>query len=108
MTIKGFADPESFNFNETSFNLLMQQRISKVLLICSSYDAYMLEEDGRIDEQIFKEYVSLNLRQPPIFLHTDNASEAFRMLETERIDLVIEMLSIPGIDTFELANRIKS
>ncbi len=43
----------------------MQNRIRKVLVICSSYDFYMLEEDGRIDEQIFNEYVSLNLRYPP-------------------------------------------
>ncbi len=61
------ADPDKYDFNETSFDLLMQKRIVKILLICSSYDAYMLEEDGRIDEQIFNEYVALNLRQPPRF-----------------------------------------
>jgi CheY-like chemotaxis protein len=101
-------DPEKFFFNETAFNLLMQKRINRVLLICSSYDAYMLEEDGRIDEQIFNEYVSLNLRQPPSFVHTDSAKKAFQILETEQIDLVIEMLSIPDIDTFALAHKIKA
>ena len=101
-------DPEKFFFNETAFNLLMQKRINRVLLICSSYDAYMLEEDGRIDEQIFNEYVSLNLRQPPSFVHTDSAKKAFQILESQKIDLVIEMLSIPDIDTFALANQIKS
>lgn len=107
MSKEGTSHSDVFNFSETSFNLLMQQRIRKVLLICSSYDAYMLEEDGRIDEQIFKEYVSLNLRQPPVFVHTDSAKKAFHILETEKIDLIIEMLSIPDIDTFELASRIK-
>lgn len=101
------ADFEKFNFSEADFNLLMQKRIRKVLLICSSYDAYMLEEDGRIDDQIFNEYVSLNLSQPPVFIHTDSADKAFQLLATENIDLVIEMLSIPGVDTFELANSIK-
>ncbi len=43
----------------------MQKRIHRVLIICSNYDNYMLEEDGRVDEQIFNEYVSLNLRYPP-------------------------------------------
>ncbi len=102
-----FIDPEKFSFQETAFNLLMQRRISKVLLICSSYDAYMLEEDGRIDEQIFNEYVSLHLRYPPRFVLADSAEEAFKILENERIDLIIEMLSIRDIDTFELAQRIK-
>lgn len=103
-----FTDPEKFFFNEADFNLLMQKRIQRVLLICSSYDAYMLEEDGRIDEQIFNEYVSLNLRRPPSFVHTDSARKAMSILESEPIDLVIEMLSIADIDTFELANQIKA
>ncbi|HEX3009661.1 MAG TPA: PEP/pyruvate-binding domain-containing protein [Bacteroidales bacterium] len=102
-----FLDPEKFSFQETAFNLLMQKRISKVLLICSSYDAFMLEEDGRIDEQIFNEYVSLHLRYPPRFVLADSAEEAFKILENEKIDLVIEMLSIRDIDAFELATRIK-
>ena len=58
---------DTYYFSDTSFNLLMQNRIRKVLVICSSYDFFMLEEDGRIDEQIFNEYVSLNLRYPKRF-----------------------------------------
>ena len=101
------TDPEKIHFNEADFTLLMKNRIRRVLLICSSYDAFMLEEDGRIDELIFSEYVSLNLRQPPSFVHTESAKKAFSILESEPIDLVIEMLSIPDIDTFVLAKRIK-
>ncbi len=99
---------QKLDFSQTPFNLLMQKRIQQVLIICSNYDFYMLEEDGRIDEQIFNEYVSLNLRYPPIFQHTDSAREAFEILGREKIDLVIEMLSIGDVDTFELAKRIKA
>src|SRR5664280_184778 len=106
--IDGILDLQKYDFTDTSFDLLMQKRIQQVLIICSNYDFYMLEEDGRIDEQIFNEYVSLNLRYPPIFLHTDSAKEAFEILEREKIDLVIEMLSIGDVDTFELAKRIKA
>ncbi len=98
---------QKLDFSQTPFNLLMQKRIQQVLIICSNYDFYMLEEDGRIDEQIFNEYVSLNLRYPPVFIHTDSAKQAFEILEKEKIDLVIEMLSIGDVDTFELAKRIK-
>ncbi len=98
---------ETYYFSDTSFNLLMQNRIRKVLVICSSYDFYMLEEDGRIDEQIFNEYVSLSLRYPPVFIHADSAKKAMGILEEEKIDLVIEMLSIGDVDTFELARQLK-
>ncbi len=105
--IEGVHDLQKYDFTDTSFDLLMQKRIHRVLLICSNYDNYMLEEDGRIDEQIFNEYVSLNLRYPPSFIQTDNAEDAFKILEREKIDLVISMLSLRGTDVFALAKKIK-
>lgn len=101
------VDTHSFFYSETSFTSLMQIRIRKVLIICSKYDYFMLEEDGRIEEQVFNEYLSLNLSNPPIFIHADSARRAFEILGSEKIDLVIEMLSIGDEDTFLLARRIK-
>ena len=95
------------DFSPTAFNMLMQKRIRTVLIISSDYDFFMLEEDGRIDEQIFNEYVSLNLRYPPVFVKATNAARAFRMLEEGDIDLVIEMLNLGEDDAFSLAKRIK-
>ncbi|SFE12404.1 PEP/pyruvate-binding domain-containing protein [Thermophagus xiamenensis] len=95
------------NFSETAFEQLMQKRIHKVLLICSSYDAFMLEEDGRIDEQIFNEYVALSLRYPPHFIQVSSAGEAFKVLEKEQVDLIITMLSVGEMDPFSLSRRIK-
>ncbi len=106
--IEGILDLQKYDFTDTSFNLLMQKRIHRVLVICSNYDNYMLEEDGRIDEQIFNEYVSLNLRYPPTFFQTDNAEDAFRILQEEKIDLVISMLSLRGTDVFALAKMIRA
>jgi len=106
--IEGILDLQKFDFTDTSFNLLMQKRIHRVLLICSNYDNYMLEEDGRIDEQIFNEYVSLNLRYPPVFVQTDNTEDALDLLKEGNIDLVISMLSLKGADVFALAKRIKA
>jgi len=98
---------KKYFFIDTSFNLLMKKRIGKILLICSSYDAFMLEEDGRVDEQIFNEYVSLNLRYPPQFIQASTAEKAFKILSEEHIDLVILMLSIGDMDPFELSVEIK-
>ncbi|HEX2921723.1 MAG TPA: PEP/pyruvate-binding domain-containing protein [Bacteroidales bacterium] len=106
--IEGVPDLQKYDFTDTSFDLLMQKRIHRVLIICSNYDNYMLEEDGRIDEQIFNEYASLNLRDPPSFVQTDNAEDAFNILSEGNVDLVISMLSLKGTDVFGLAKRIKS
>ncbi len=97
----------SLDFTETAFDKLMQKRIYRVLLICSHYDAFMLEEDGRIDEQIFNEYVSLSLRYPPSFIQVHSAREALEVIKEEKIDLIISMLNIGDVDTFELAKLIK-
>jgi len=101
-------DSLKIDFGDTSFNLLMQRRIHKVLLIASSYDSFMLEEDGRIDEQIFNEYVSLNLRYPPIFILASSAEKAFEILKSDNIDLVISMLRIGSSDTFSFAKTMKT
>ncbi|MBN2683067.1 MAG: phosphoenolpyruvate synthase, partial [Bacteroidales bacterium] len=109
MAVKNILfDLKRTEFQDTSFNLLMQKRIYKVLLICSSYDSFMLEEDGRIDEQIFNEYVSLNLRYPPVFLQANSEEEALEKLDRDNIDLVINMLSVSNVDAFYLANKIKA
>ncbi|MEA1887874.1 MAG: PEP/pyruvate-binding domain-containing protein [Bacteroidota bacterium] len=105
--IEGIMELQKYDFSDTSFNLLMQKRIHKVLIICSNYDNYMLEEDGRIDEQIFNEYVSLNLRYPPSFVQTDSESEAMKILNEEKIDLVISMLNFREKDVFAIARKIK-
>jgi len=101
-------NPKKYYFIDTSFNLLMKRRIYHVLLISSTYDSFMLEEDGRIDETIFMEYVSLNLRYPPQFIKATSQEEAFDALEDKNIELVISMLNIEQTDTFDLAIRIKN
>ncbi len=101
-------DKLKIDFNDTSFSLLMQRRIHKVLLVSSNYDSFMLEEDGRIDEQIFNEYVALNLRYPPIFVMANSAEEAYEILKNDNIDLVISMLRIGDTDTFRFAKQVKT
>lgn len=97
-----------FDFSDTSFTNLMKRRIYHVLLISSVYDAFILEDDGRIDEQIFNEYVSLNLRYPPNFILTTSEEEAKEKLAEESVDLVIIMLSAEEKETYDLAESIKS
>ena len=105
---QSYLNTFGLDFSDTSFDKLMQKRILRVLLICSSYDAFILEEDGRIDEQIFNEYVSLNLRYPPVFVQAHSAREALTVLQEDKIDLIISMLNISDMDAFNLARLLKS
>lgn len=107
MPSKKYLEPKDYYFIDTSFNLLMKRRIYQVLLISSTYDAFMLEEDGRIDETIFMEYVSLSLRYAPQFIKVTSEQEAFEVLDDKRIELVISMLSLEKESTFDLSRRIK-
>ncbi|HBM16987.1 MAG TPA: phosphoenolpyruvate synthase [Lentisphaeria bacterium] len=99
---------DKYEFNDIAFQNLMQQRIINVLLICSNYDYFMLEEDGRINEKIFLEYASINLRYPPQFTQACSSEIAFELLEKKKFDLVITMLNVGKIDAFEMAKTVKS
>ncbi len=107
MTKRVLPDLRKYEFEEVAFNKLMQNRINKVLIVCSNYDFYMLEEDGRIDERIFYEYTSLNLRYPPSFIHANSAKSAVVILASDKIDLVITWLDIGNYKAFETSKTIK-
>jgi hypothetical protein len=107
MTKKTLPDLRTYEFEDFAFNELMQNRINKVLIVCSNYDFYMLEEDGRIDERIFYEYTSLNLRYPPSFIHANSAKRAIVTLASDKIDLVITWLDIGNYKAFETSKLIK-
>lgn len=94
-------------FKDTSFADLMKHRIYNILLYASKYDSFMLEEDGRIDEQIFNEYTALNLRYPPRFTLVSNEKDANRMLKERDFDVIISMPSGDSINPFEWAKEVK-
>ena len=94
-------------FKDTSFANLMNHRIYNVLLFASKYDAFVLEEDGRIDERLFYEYTSLNLRYPPRFMLVSSEEEATDLLRTRTFELIISMPSGDSINPFEWAKKVK-
>ncbi len=94
-------------FKDTSFANLMTHRIYNILLYASKYDAFVLEEDGRIDELIFNEYTSLNLRYPPRFTLVSNEEEANALLKERKFELIISMPSGDSINPFEWAKSVK-
>ena len=93
---------------DTQFANLMTRRIFNVLLIANPYDAFMLEDDGRIDEKIFNEYTSLSLRYPPRFTQVSTCDEALAQLENIPYDLIICMPGTGDNEGFDVARTIKA
>lgn len=93
---------------DTQFANLMTRRIFNVLLIANPYDAFMLEDDGRIDEKIFNEYTSLSLRYPPRFTQVSTCDEALAQLKNMTYDLIICMPGTGDNEGFDVARAIKA
>ena len=97
-----------FYLKDVSFVNLMTHRIFNVLIIANPYDAFMLEDDGRVDERIFDEYMELGLRYPPTFTQVSTTEEAFEVMRTTDIDLVICMPGNADNDAFAVARDVKA
>lgn len=67
----------------------------------------MLEDDGRVDEQIFNEYTSLSLRYPPRFTQVTTEEEALAELKDRNFELIICMPNMDNRDIFAAATEIK-
>ncbi len=80
------------------FSNLMPRRVDEVLLVSSSYDSFILEEDGLLTEMIFSEYTDLSLTHAPRVTHVSTATEALKLIEKQRFDLIITMLRLGDMD----------
>ena len=96
-----------FYLKDVSFVNLMTRRIFNVLIVANPYDAFMLEDDGRVDEKIFDEYMDLGLRYPPTFRQVSTTEEANEVLKSTAIDLVICMPGTADNDAFDVARQVK-
>ncbi len=96
-----------FYLKDVTFVNLMMRRIYNVLIVANPYDAFMLEDDGRIEEKIYNEYMELGLRYPPTFTQVSTSEEATAVLKTTNIDLVICMPGNADNDAFSVAREIK-
>ena len=86
----------------------MSKRIRRILLVCNNYDNFSLEEDGRLDMRIAREYSDLNLSNPPVFERVSSTTEALEKVKGEGPwDVVIAMYNAGGADVFSFAHKVK-
>lgn len=97
-----------FILKDVTFVNIMMRRIYNVLIVANPYDAFMLEDDGRVEEKIYDEYMALGLRYPPTFTQVSTTEEAEKVLATTQIDLVICMPGNADNDAFAVARAVKT
>jgi len=86
----------------------MARRIRNILLICNTYDGFLLEEDGRIETQIRQEYLDLSLSNPPELFRVETTSDALDLLaEGKHFDLILTMYNVGEISVFDFATKAK-
>ncbi len=99
--------PENIRNLTAAFDSLMPHRVHDILVVASSYDAFVLEEGGRLTELILNEYVSLNLTYAPSITRASSAEEALKLIEKKHFNLVLSMLWSGSADAFAFGSRVK-
>jgi len=86
---------------------LMADKVQQVLLVASPFDAFFMEEDGRLASRIINEYQGLNLSRPPRLHRVASGSQALEYLERDDFDLVITMPLVDDMDALALSDAIR-
>ena len=90
------------------YGSLMSARIRRILLVCDSYDSYALEEDGRIEARIQRDYIELSLSNPPAISRVESPEEALALVRGgEKFDLVMTTYNVGNSDVFSFAEQMK-
>lgn len=95
------------NTDTWNFQELILHRIHEILLVASPYDAFILEEDGQLTEQILHEYMGMKLSYAPRVWRASTAAAAMKMISRRKFDLIIVMIRISDMDPLSLGKRIK-
>lgn len=89
------------------YRSLMGNRIRRILLVSTLYDAFVIEEDGSISEQIWSQYVGRRLSDPPEVKRVSRISKALAEIEKGKIDLILAMPRLADGDPFAFAAEVK-
>ena len=98
---------DDFELSFKVFHQLMAYKVNEILLVSSAYDAFIMEEDGRLVERIIHEYRGLNLSSPPMLTWVSNSKEALTALSQKKYDLVISMPRMDDIEPLEFGIKIR-
>jgi CheY-like chemotaxis protein len=98
---------DEFDLSFKIFHELMAKKVGNILLVSTPYDAFIMEEEGRLAERIIHEYRGLNLSRPPQLTQVSTAREAITALSQKKFDMVLTMPRLDDMDAYGLSRHIK-
>ena len=72
----------------------MKHRVHEILLVASPYDAFILEEEGGLNEQIMTEYIGMNFNYAPRVTRSSTSVSAMQHLSKNKFDAPVSMAKI--------------
>ncbi len=92
----------------SDFERLIRFRVHNILFVASLYDAFTLEEGGRLTELILSDYRELNLSSAPHLTRALSGGEALELIRDNEFDLVITMTRIGDMGPDAFARQAKA
>ncbi|WP_035237098.1 PEP/pyruvate-binding domain-containing protein [Desulfobacter vibrioformis] len=89
------------------YHELMAYKVADILLVSSPYDAFIMEEEGRLSNRIINQYRGLNLSKPPKLTLASSVTKAFENLELKPFNLILAMPGLAGMDVYDFGRQVK-
>jgi len=86
---------------------LMPYKVRRVLLVASLYDAFILEEDGRLADLLNASYKLRDLGYVPSLSRVAGGQAALDRIRQEPFDLVVAMQRLGDMDPFRFGQEVK-
>jgi hypothetical protein len=99
-------DIDSLQHRFDTFRSLMNSRIREILLVSSVYDAYIVEEDGTLEERIWQQYADRGLSTVPRIRKVSSVERALEAIRAESIDLALAIVHEEAELAFGLARQV--
>lgn len=90
------------------FHALMARRIKTILMVSSRYEAFSLEWDGSLSEDIYGTYSLLHLQNAPQLTTVTSAQDAFAALQREKYDLVLVSSNLADMAVPDFGRALKA
>jgi CheY-like chemotaxis protein len=85
----------------------MRYRIMDILLACSPYDTFLLEEAGQLSERVVGEFRNLDLHYGPGLTGVTSGEDVLALARDQpRFNLIVTALQLPDMNAATLAERV--
>jgi CheY-like chemotaxis protein len=95
--------------NEYDFQYLMARRVENIILASSTYETFILQEDGQLGELLLGEFLELNLHHTTGLTHVSSGAEALALAKADgRFNLILTAVSLGDMNAAVLAREVRA